>query len=542
MTDSQRLIAEYAKRGSEAAFRELVTRYLDLVHSAALRLVGGDSHLAEDVSQAVFADLARKARTLSSDVMLGGWLHQHTCFVAAKTMRGERRRQSRERQAVEMNALHADSEMNFARLAPALDEAINELAEPDRTAILLRFFERHDFREVGEAIGSSEDAARMRVTRALEKLESLLKRRGITSTATALSVVLAANAVQAAPVGLAATISTAALAGTALATSTTIAVTKTIAMTTLQKAIIGTALAAAVGTGIFAARQNGELRRHVQTLQQQGADLTQEIQQLKRGQEDTRTQLATLREKPQPVVRSNTVRTSFSRIPTNTIPSDMLETEIERAFAESSPGRREAALKHLGESIAPQDLPRALAFLAQRPGMNGVQSPLFNTLANQWGQKDPNAGVDWASGLTDTNTQKAAMVGIVRGWAKEAPMAAASYAAALPPGDVQNDAVVGVVHEWSFRDAGTAAKWLIQFPPGELRDKAVEPLFFWGLGECPAALAEMLDTFGEPELFNKHAEQVAQVWLTRDEPAARAWIEKSSLPDETKQRLLKHGD
>jgi RNA polymerase sigma factor (sigma-70 family) len=364
MTDSQRLIAEYVKAGSEAAFRELVTRYLDLVHSAALRLVGGDAHLAEDVSQTVFADLARKARMLSSDVMLGGWLHQHTCFVAAKTMRGERRRQSRERQAVEMNALEEHSEMNYARLAPALDEAINELAEPDRTAILLRFFERHDFREVGEAIGSSEDAARMRVTRAVEKLETLLKRRGITSTAAALAVVLWANAVQAAPVGLATAISTAALAGTALATSTTIAATKILAMTTLQKAIIGTALAAAVGTGILEARQNAELRNHVQTLQQHGADLAEEIQQLKRGQEDTRAQMATLRAKPQPVVRTNTVAVSSARMPADTIPSNMLEIEIERALAESSPGRREAALKHISESIAPQDLPRALAFLA----------------------------------------------------------------------------------------------------------------------------------------------------------------------------------
>lgn len=542
MTDSQRLIAEYVKAGSEAAFRELVTRYLDLVHSAALRLVGGDAHLAEDVSQTVFADLARKARMLSSDVMLGGWLHQHTCFVAAKTMRGERRRQSRERQAVEMNALEEHSEMNYARLAPALDEAINELAEPDRTAILLRFFERHDFREVGEAIGSSEDAARMRVTRAVEKLETLLKRRGITSTAAALAVVLWANAVQAAPVGLATAISTAALAGTALATSTTIAATKILAMTTLQKAIIGTALAAAVGTGIFEARQNAELRKHVQTLQQQGADLTEEIQQLKRGQEDTRAQMATLRAKPQPVVRTNTVAVSSARMPADTIPSNMLEIEIERALAESSPGRREAALKHISESIAPQDLPRALAFLAQRPGMNGVQSPLFNSLADQWGQKDPNAGVAWAFGLPDTNTQKPALVGIVRGWAKVDPMAAANYASALPPGDLQNDTVVGIVHEWSFRDSGAAAKWLIQFPAGTLRDQAVEPLFFWGLGQCPAALAEMLDTFGEPELFNKHAEQVANVWLTRDEPAARAWIEKSALPDETKERLLKHGN
>src|ERR1035441_4022460 len=96
-------------------------------------------------------------------------------------------------------------------------------------------------------------------------------------------------------------------------------------------------------------------------------------------------------------------------------------------------------------------------------------------------------------------------------------MMVANYASALPPGDLQDDTVVGIAHEWSFRDSTGAAKWLIQFPAGKLRDRAVEPLFFWGGGQCPAALAEMLDTFGEPELFNKHAEQVAGVWLNRSE-------------------------
>src|SRR5215212_9091493 len=102
MTDSQNAFAEYIRTGSDSAFRELVTRYVDLVYSTALRLVEGDTHPAEDVAQVVFVDLARAARTFSSEIRLVGWLHRHACFVAAKTMRGERRHQSRERQAVEM--------------------------------------------------------------------------------------------------------------------------------------------------------------------------------------------------------------------------------------------------------------------------------------------------------------------------------------------------------------------------------------------------------------------------------------------------------
>jgi RNA polymerase sigma factor (sigma-70 family) len=297
MTDSYSLLAEYARNGSDTAFRELVTRYVDLVYSTALRLVEGDTHRAEDVSQTVFLDLARKARTLPDDFKLGGWLHRATCLVAGHTMRGERRRQSRERQAVEMNALQNHSEADFSRVAPILDEAINELGEADRTAILLRFFEQHDFRSVGQALGSNEDAARMRVTRALEKLEVLLKRRGITTSAAALSVVLTANAVQAAPVGLAVTISTAAaLGGTTAAAAATATATKAIAMTTLQKTVIGATLAVAIGAGVYQARQASTLRSQVQTLQQQQAPLAEQLRQLTQALTEATNQVAALRE------------------------------------------------------------------------------------------------------------------------------------------------------------------------------------------------------------------------------------------------------
>src|SRR5262245_52182732 len=100
LTDSQSLLREYVKSGSEPAFRELVERYIDLVYSAALRLADGDTHLAQDVTQTVFADLARMARGLSDKVMLGGWLHRHTCYVVANFRRSERRRLNRERQSV----------------------------------------------------------------------------------------------------------------------------------------------------------------------------------------------------------------------------------------------------------------------------------------------------------------------------------------------------------------------------------------------------------------------------------------------------------
>src|SRR5436190_4823520 len=117
MTESRQLLPDYARTGSEPAFRELVARYVDLVYSSALRLVDGDAHRAEDVAQTVFADLARLAPKLSPQVMLGGWLHRHTCFVASKVLRGERRRQWRERQAAAMNTMPDHTEANLKAVA-----------------------------------------------------------------------------------------------------------------------------------------------------------------------------------------------------------------------------------------------------------------------------------------------------------------------------------------------------------------------------------------------------------------------------------------
>jgi RNA polymerase sigma factor (sigma-70 family) len=291
MTDNQRLLADYVQNGSDAAFRDLVTRYLDLVYSAAVRLVGDDRHLAEDVVQIVFVDLARLAGTFSSEVRLGGWLHRHTCFVAAKTLRGERRRQSRERQAIEMNALQDLPEAGLAQVAPVLDEAINQLGATDRAAILLRFFERLDFRSVGEALGSNEAAAQKRVARALEKLHTLLKRRGIAFSAAALGTALAGQAVTAAPAGLAVSISGTALAAAAAAgAGTTLILLKFMTLTKLQLGIISAIVIAGVATTMVIQQQT-KLRGANASLRQQ----VDELDRLKAENERLSNQLAQAR-------------------------------------------------------------------------------------------------------------------------------------------------------------------------------------------------------------------------------------------------------
>ena len=135
MMDDKQLLGAYARERSESAFGELVTRHIDFVYSTALRVVNGDSHLAQDVAQTVFIDLARKAGSLPRDVALAGWLHRHTRYRVATAVRTERRRQTREQTAVEMNALDDNTRTEWEQVAPYLDESLNQLNPADRDAL-----------------------------------------------------------------------------------------------------------------------------------------------------------------------------------------------------------------------------------------------------------------------------------------------------------------------------------------------------------------------------------------------------------------------
>ena len=296
-SDAQ-LLREYAERGCEPAFREIVTRHADLVYSAALRCVNS-SDLACDVAQSVFTDLSRKARPLADkladNASLVGWLYRSTRFAALNQLRDDRRRLAHERQAMEQLLSNSETAPDWDRIRPVLDEAMNNLKDEDRDALLLRYFKNHDFRNVGRALGVSDDAAQKRVSRAVEHLREFFTKRGVTVGASGLVVIISANAVQAAPAGLAVTISTAAIfAGTTITSAATATAIKTIAMTTLQKTIITAALAAVAGAGIYEARQAAQLREQNHTLQQQQAPLAEQNQQLQRERDDATNRLAGL--------------------------------------------------------------------------------------------------------------------------------------------------------------------------------------------------------------------------------------------------------
>jgi RNA polymerase sigma factor (sigma-70 family) len=244
MLTDQQLLRDYAEGASEAAFAEVVRRHLELVYSAALRMVR-DAQLAEDVTQGVFMAVARNARPLSVRPVLSSWLHRTTQNLAANVVRSEVRRRAREQEAAAMNEVVAhESDAVWQHIAPHLDTALGELSEADRDALMLRYFERKSAQEMAEVLGVSDEAAQKRVSRAVERLRAFFAKRGVIVGASALVVVLSANAVQAAPVGLAVTISTTAIAGTTGVATATVATIKTVAMTTLQKVLISATQAA----------------------------------------------------------------------------------------------------------------------------------------------------------------------------------------------------------------------------------------------------------------------------------------------------------
>ncbi len=289
MTPDSELLARFARTNAEDAFAELVKRHVNLVYSAALRQVAGDAHLAQDVAQTVFTDLARKAGALARRESLTGWLYTSAHFAAAKIIRTETRRRDREgnfmREPTNENVPEegrvTPCAPDWETLRPALDAAMHELKEADREAVLLRYFENRPFAEVGAKLGLNENAARMRVERALEKLRTAFARRGGAATA-ALASVLSANAVTLAPAGLAATLTTASLVSAGTGTFTLL---KIMTMTKLKLGLSALVVAGAATALVIQHQAQGKLRAD-------NASLTQQLAQLQTDNESLSNRLA----------------------------------------------------------------------------------------------------------------------------------------------------------------------------------------------------------------------------------------------------------
>ena len=292
--DDVTLLRRYAG-GDESAFTTLFERHVHLVYSAALRQTRNPSH-AEEITQAVFILLARKAKSLSPKTILSGWLYQAARLTAASLIKREIRRQRRE-QEVYMQTLTEPDISLWEQISPLLDDAMGRLGEKDRNAIVLRFFENRTPQEVASALKLNEVTSRKRVSRALEKLRTFFAKRGVVLTTAVIAGTISGNSVQAAPAALANSATAIAIAKGAMAGGSTLTLVKgalKIMAWTKTKAIVTAALVATVSAGIFEAHQAAQLRTQNQTLQQQQASLTEQIQQLSQSLADATNQLTGL--------------------------------------------------------------------------------------------------------------------------------------------------------------------------------------------------------------------------------------------------------
>ncbi len=291
MSDTE-LLRRYVNEGADAALTALVERHLDLVYSVARRHVQS-SPQAEDIAQAVFIELAHHARRIPPGTPLIAWLHVVSRRLAINAVRDEARRRAREAAAA---ILTESSTMKpppapWTAVEPLLDEAVESLPAPDRTAILLRFFENKSLRDVGAALGTTDDAAQKRVTRALDQLRTFFLRRGIVVTAAGLTTDLSAHALHAAPAGLGATIASTAALTKVTATAAAAETTRLLAMTSLQKSLALSVVVLVAGAGFYEtnllARQSAEATDLLQQIERAG----RENRELRRAQAATSAKL-----------------------------------------------------------------------------------------------------------------------------------------------------------------------------------------------------------------------------------------------------------
>ena len=283
--DDIALLRQYTEQNSEEAFAALVSRHVNKVYSVALRHTR-NPHQAEEITHAVFVILAKKSGQLGKKVVLSGWLYETSRLTAVTFIRSEIRRARREQQAHMQNLLNeADTDV-WPKIAPLLDAAMAGLSETDRHAIVLRFFDGKNMKEVGTALGASEDAAKMRVNRAVEKLQRFFLKRGIASTTAILTAAISANSVQAAPVTLAKTVTAVAIAKGATASASTLTFIKgalnIMAWTNAKTAIVSAVVVGMAALSVVQHQAQVKLREQNETLQQQQAPLAEQIRQLQK--------------------------------------------------------------------------------------------------------------------------------------------------------------------------------------------------------------------------------------------------------------------
>jgi RNA polymerase sigma factor (sigma-70 family) len=526
-SSDEALLQAFAGSNSEKAFGALVEKYLGMVLGIATRRTGNRA-LAEEIAQDVFTVLARKAKGLRPGSTLAGWIHRVTVLECAEAMRRELSHQTK------MNAVsrHLASELDGRDIwhdaLPLLDEAINTLNRAEREVILLRFFERKSFRDIGTALGKSDDAAQKQTERALQKLSDLLKRKGVSVPVVVLGTGLSSHLAQAAPSAL-----THVIAHGALSTATTfnakILILKTLqAMTStkLKTAIVATAALSVPIVMQWA--ENSRLRADLNLAQQQRGAFS--VSANARNGDRSSTKLAALPQRagitasdPSPSASSSGLRPEDS---TNFDPIAAAH-DWEHVLFIADPLQRAQRLSQLLAALTAENAPQ-IAEAFERVKNAGIKFADEQRLfLRAWGKLDGSAAVEYAVGHSGQSSDEA--VAALGGWASAAPAAAQAWLDAQPESDAKETLTYGLLDGWSTVDFQAAAAYAESRPSSPARDSFRELLLQRALRSGGITAAQnWVDRIPENDQNRDYKQRafgdVIQAMLYRDPAAAARWI------------------
>jgi RNA polymerase sigma factor (sigma-70 family) len=515
----QQLLSEYAEQSSEAAFGELVRRYVDFVYSAAFRMVR-NPHLAEEVTQSVFVALSQNARALSGRAVLSGWLHRTARNLAAKTVRGEVRRRAREQEAVVMNEL-SSSEVDplWERLAPELDAALDELKDADRNVVLLRFFHQCSVREIAEALGLNEDTAKKRVARALQRLRGVLALRGVTVSVGLLVTALAARSVEAAPAGLAAAVASAssAGAGSSAAIGTFSHILKLVAMTKFQATVLALLFVAGVATPGLVSSGSSERSR---------AQFDAESKEARSAALQTNRQTA--------AIVDGSVGAQFqANTPLSRLQAFMRQTDQGHAVGGVTSDEQEA-LVFLVWSLPAADYPKAWSF-RKNLTREGLRDSLEQTLLKYWIELDPPAALAAAESVTrySGENQVSKWLG---NWVEKDPAAALTWVQQEAPEAIRSSALATVLPNLARTDPQAAIAALAEMPASQRKDRTLSEVVEQWAAQDPAAAANYATNLPFSMQRSKAVASVAEIWAKKDYDAVLSWAQKLPEADQASVR------
>jgi len=512
--DDRELLRAFVGEGAEGAFSELVSRHVASVFSTALRRVNGDRALAEDVTQQVFADFARKACSFSGDVVIGGWLHRHTGFVALHHLDRDHRRRRREQEAATITAMN-HSDPLWQQTAPLLDQALDQLPGADRDLIVLRYFEKKDFRSIGSVLGISDDTAQKRVARALEKLRHWLNRRGVTSTSGALAAVLAAEAVHAAP-----TVTSTAIAGSALAHAAA-GKTSVTAWETLSRATRWKMAAGGLAVGGALVWQQVEIRR-----------LHGEVAAISR-----RARVAA-----EMTIPGSTVPAAMGQLPPPRTMDDAdaiaEAARLLRGGAQdvTSTTRALASLALVETTRIPAALPLVAAVEDE-----GAQALIYKYLIGRWAESQPWEALRFVQQTLPLQCRAGVFEGVLTAWAGNDPESALAWfekSRGSAPAPMRESLLATIFRGLGSLDLPAAARQLGWLRSENERGQALSGLLdSVRTSDQRSALLESADGIEDEEVRRQLRRAVVEQWAQQDAAGAASFVEAAE-PEHERSRLM----